>query len=242
MCDCQIPATPQFAQPVGYHPPAEWDPNFDPDNQAVGGPSLSLVVDTFKHQANLVAAPPRIGSATEFQQLLAYKTSERDLHCKDICAQNKDPIQSFFTAVLNSSNKGATENLLGSAAGDMLQIVLFQKKQPNFNRARPYQIMPELDPPFTPGHASYPSGHSAQAHTMAMVITLILKGPDGKYRELVSRCNALATEIAHNRERAGVHYPSDTAAGVALAKVYLQQLLASDAFTQRLSLAQQEWP
>jgi membrane-associated phospholipid phosphatase len=71
-------------------------------------------------------------------------------------------------------------------------------KLPDFNRARPYQVYPSLDPPFTPGHASYPSGHATQSHAIAKVIELVLKTSTGQFAQLIAQCLALADEIALN--------------------------------------------
>ncbi len=80
-----------------------------------------------------------------------------------------------------------------------------------FDRARPRQysdeVAPSIDPP---GHPAYPSGHSTDAHTLALILGDIW--PD-KSTHLLS----IAYQIALNREIAGVHYRSDTSAGFVLA-------------------------
>ena len=85
------------------------------------------------------------------------------------------------------------------------------------DRPRPSQLCPALMPPLAvPGHASFPSGHSTQAHLMALCMTdvfgtLPMAGP------MNDDLWTLADRIARNREIAGLHYPSDTKAGVDLA-------------------------
>jgi PAP2 superfamily len=244
VCDCNIPPTPIYSTPVvvTYSPPATWDPQFDPANPAVGATPLILIPDEFKHRNNLLSPPAPIGSPAEFKQLFDYQTAERDKYCARICAQNISNMVHLFGAVLDYTGKGRTRLLIGAVESDLLQIVLFQKKLPNFNRARPYQIQPDLDPPFTPGHPSYPGGHSAQSHAVAGVIALILQRADSKYASLIAQCNDLAADIATNRERAGIHYPSDTAAGLRLADLYLQEALHSTKFMDNLNSARNEWP
>jgi hypothetical protein len=72
-----------------------------------------------------------------------------------------------------------------------------------------------LPPVPVPGHASYPSGHSTQAHLIAHCAGLVL--PTAVQTVLQTNLGALADRIGRNREIAGLHYPTDTAAGVTLA-------------------------
>ncbi len=52
---------------------------------------------------------------------------------------------------------------------------------------------------------------------------------------------ALATRIARNREIAGLHYPSDSAAGKKLANDILPRLQKCDVFDYAIKGAQYEW-
>jgi len=71
-----------------------------------------------------------------------------------------------------------------------------------FARARPDQlgITPSIT---TPLHASYPSGHAMQAYTVRDVMTCLHPEKEQKYTQI-------AEDVAYNRVRAGVHYPSDS--------------------------------
>ena len=235
---------PQYAIPpvIQFSPPAEWDPNFDPDNPSIGDPPLALVPDDFKYGRHLVKEPDRVASPEEYDLLFRYKANERSEHCQTICSQNAlQQLSDLFIALLNSYGKAGTNMLLRNVENDTLRVVLFQKKLPNFNRARPYQIYPSLDPPFTPGHASYPSGHATQSHAMAKVIELILTSATGQFAQSIAQCYALADDIAKNRERAGVHYPSDSAAGKQLADIFVEEASKFPPFQNRLVQARQEW-
>jgi hypothetical protein len=244
MCDCKLAPTPQYsiAPIIQYSPPAAWDPNFDPDNPDIGDPPLMLVPDEFKCHRHLLKAPDRVAPPEEFRLLFDYKVNERSEHCRDICSQNAiQQLSDLFIALINSYGKAGTNMLLRHVENDMLRVVLFQKKLPDFNRARPYQLYPSLDPPFTPGHASYPSGHATQSHAMAKTIELVLKTSAGQFAQLIAQCFALADEIALNRERAGVHYPSDSAAGKRLADLFVAEAMNYPAFHSRLIQARKEW-
>jgi hypothetical protein len=96
----------------------------------------------------------------------------------------------------------ATIHLAGSVAG------CFKDR---FNRVRPWVLAPDLFPPIpSPGLPSYPGGHSTQIYLMAQ--TMAHLAPT-KARDIIE----LADNVAANRERAGLNYPSDTAAGKKLA-------------------------
>ena len=103
------------------------------------------------------------------------------------------------------------EKLLGDLIKYTVQPVVMALKH-NFNRVRPSFLEPKLTPPIViPAHASYPSGHATEAHMMAHIMS-------EKYPNQRENFFAKAEEIATNRERAGLHYRSDTEYGKALAK------------------------
>ena len=71
-----------------------------------------------------------------------------------------------------------------------------------YARARPDQfgVKPSIK---TPLHPSYPSGHAMQAYTVRDVMTCLQPAKKAHFEEV-------AEDIAYNRVRAGVHYPSDS--------------------------------
>ena len=90
-----------------------------------------------------------------------------------------------------------------------------------FNRTRPSFLCPDIVPLIeVPTHPSYPSGHATQAYLAALALREVF---DYRIRALewdefhLGLLN-LAMEIGENREWAGVHYASDTAAGQTLAR------------------------
>jgi PAP2 superfamily len=110
-----------------------------------------------------------------------------------------------------------------------------------FKRPRPAQISLDVDPVIeTPGHPSYPSGHSTQAHLCAGLLAEIhTLRSDPQWRATLF---ALADEIAKNREIAGVHYPSDTAAGRKLG-ADIKGILLTDCpeISKLIAEAKREW-
>ena len=72
-----------------------------------------------------------------------------------------------------------------------------------YQRRRPSQLAPGLMPPIpVPGHPAYPSGHSTQAHLMALCVKQAL--PASVQTALGIVIDELADRIARNREIAGL--------------------------------------
>lgn len=85
-------------------------------------------------------------------------------------------------------------------------------------RARPSAVDPTLSTVIdVPPHASYPSGHSGEAHAAAFALSLANPACADQYL-------AHAFAVAHRREIAGVHYRSDTMAGITVAGTVITAL------------------
>ena len=83
-----------------------------------------------------------------------------------------------------------------------------------FDRVRPLHFDKRIKPiTETPGHASYPSGHSSSSFLISYLLSDILIGDNASVL-----CDA--ARIAVEREIAGLHYPSDSDAGQIWAKSY----------------------
>jgi hypothetical protein len=129
----------------------------------------------------------------------------------------KDEFVSYFMALMMATpgSRPKTYKLLHMV--NLFAAFTVMHFKAKFKRQRPSQICPALLPPLpVPGHASYPSGHSTQGHLIAHCAGFVL--PAEVRRVLQANLDALADRIGRNREIAGVHYPSDTAAGVTLAR------------------------
>ena len=76
------------------------------------------------------------------------------------------------------------------------------------------QLEPALRPLLdVPGHPSYPSGHATQAYLVAQALTTVIRN-----HEIGRELYKIAERVAVNREWAGLHYASDSAAGKQLAR------------------------
>jgi hypothetical protein len=111
-----------------------------------------------------------------------------------------------------------------------------------------------LRPPIpVPGHSSFPSGHSTQAHLMARCVAYLLNEagvPQPDRDALSADLFVLADRVARNREIAGLHYRSDSQGGAALAESLFNTMTNNGAhaagvvptFDDAIADAQDEWP
>lgn len=108
-----------------------------------------------------------------------------------------------------------------------------------YQRPRPWQLWPELMPPVqVPGHASFPSAHSTQAHTIAAVLRKVAAGVVLSVDDVTAR---MAQRIARGREVLGLHYPSDTVAGERLAEEVAVAFMSCPTVSRLVTAARHEW-
>lgn len=88
-----------------------------------------------------------------------------------------------------------------------------------FQRPRPSHLVQDLTTVVAvPGHASYPSGHAFDTRMLAHLMGAVDTDNAQIFLEK-------AYKIGHRREIAGLHYPSDTKAGILLADLVWEELL-----------------
>jgi acid phosphatase (class A) len=98
-------------------------------------------------------------------------------------------------------------------------------------RLRPFVQHPALvQPLFTAEDFSYPSGHSSGTELQARVLGTLFPAQS---EQLLNR----ARQVADSRVIAGVHYNTDTLAGIALGDLIFNQLQAKAKFRHELSAA-----
>ena len=187
-----------------------------------------------------VILPPPPGpdhSRLETQLLLAMQRNidERKLRIPDIVQEATLDLTAFTRPLGIDGLAGfeSTEALFLELLTVTEYVGLYYKGL--FGRLRPNQVEPRLRPVLAnPAHEAYPSNHSFQCHTLAFAFNTIL--PEHPATQVLSEA---ALNVAQNREWAGLHYPSDTAAGQLLAKRFAP--LFADAFADRYQAVQQEW-
>ena len=201
-------------------------------------------------QTSIVVAPPaKPPAAVEIDALKTMVLDERPSALGEILGQDKEFMR-YFLALMGATPNTNPATFLVLNAANMVATMAVMYFKTKFDRVRPSQLVPALLPPIpVPGHASYPSGHSTQAHLLAQCATAILQATPGQGMGLV--LTRLADRIARNREIAGLHYPSDTAAGVSLASSLFSILTDENimphpvnqpsTFAEAMTAAQAEW-
>lgn len=182
-------------------------------------------------------------------QTLADKAELR--HDPSVLAQIIKQARSANGAV--SSVIGVAGPLFGLPKTAALQELVIKRVMPplfklkvEFNRARPMHCCAQkltgekapMFPPgheYYPGHPSYPCGHGAVA--MAMAHVLVALAP----KQLKHNFIAAAIQVADNREIAGLHFPSDSAAGGLLGEFLAVELQKTTEFASLAPLVQAEW-
>jgi acid phosphatase (class A) len=156
-------------------------------------------------------SPPPINNLKEAKLLYEMKALRTRSRVQEIISQNLNPIPLFWKCSETSENDYPEfTNRFYNILSDVEIVVLALKKK--FNRPRPSFVLPALDTVVSvPWHSSYPSGHAAQSIVIAGLLSRLK--PD-----FAARLNNLAFKVGVNREVAGLHYPSDTTAGVALGR------------------------
>ncbi len=159
-------------------------------------------------------------------------------------------IDGYYTGILpfNRFTHPATTRLF-SVALDLATSAVMRFKF-HYQRPRPNQLCPALMPPIAnPQHAAYPSGHSTQAHLIAHIMTETV-GARANTQHIKHGTTDpitrnpyfdMAERIARNREVLGLHYRSDSMAGMRLAAELFLRLKANADFNAELNIAQVEW-
>lgn len=150
-----------------------------------------------------------------------------------------DSFDAYFRGALGyaASSYPCTDYLVQGAMRIGELVVMYYKNL--FQRPRPLQLWPQLMPPvLVPGHASFPSGHATQSHTIAKVLQAVAAGVVPEVTNITTR---LAQRIARGREVLGLHYPSDSAAGEYLADHAATVYLSGSTASRLVDAAKEEW-
>jgi hypothetical protein len=178
--------------------------------------------------------PGPVETASELEYLLSLQRNieERERRRREIEleANSENP---YFNRMLNFDAHPACYVLM-QAMFELGTIVVVHFKK-RYNRLRPSELEPRLRPMLdVPRHAAYPSGHSLQYHLVAKALASVVRS-----HEMGHELFEIARRVAENREWAGLHYPSDTAAGKAIAFAIFPQV--TDAFVETFDAARREW-
>lgn len=187
-----------------------------------------------------VAPFPANDSAETAAELQTLKNYARELRTPEnietILAEHHmaTPLFSYGKIGLFVEKKNPTaEALITKAVQDAGFFIIKYKKK--YLRVRPDFLAPDLETVIAnPGHPAYPSGHGGQSHIVGLILSLL----DEKHKDIYM---THAWAIGTRREIAGVHYPSDAAAGRKLAEEVLAKLLELPAFQEELQKAKENY-
>jgi membrane-associated phospholipid phosphatase len=185
--------------------------------------------------------------------LIPMAVAERPDALGEIIDQSDDFLQYFMGVLgITTSTHPATYRLMTIAGLIGLFTCMHYKKIYDF--PRPSQVAPALMPPIAvPGTASYPSGHATQSFLIVAALGHVFPPvpkvpvtPDQKPRNYgpagyLAAVEAMAERIARNREIAGLHFPTDTAGGRALAGQIAPYLPSVPQFRDAIRAARAEW-
>lgn len=174
-------------------------------------------------------------------RVLIAKARDRPAFAAEIVAQATNPLP-YWSDLLNATatTHPATWDAIVCANEVGHVVAMYWKLQ--YKRPRPVQYYPALMPPIlTPPHPAYPSGHALEAMTIARVVEAIIPALTIGIGTAKGPADTLARRIGENREIAGLHFPSDTAAGFHLADLLAPYLLQMPAFAEIVTAAQVEW-
>lgn len=156
-------------------------------------------------------------------KLRELRENHRSERLSEIQAQDNDNLPPFLAVIEkkfpDSKLSQDFDRLLVTPAWNDLNFIITSMKA-HYNFARPYQYDAQLDPVFRPGHPSFPSGHSTQAHVIAALVKLLITD-----KTTARAVDKIAKNIALNREIAGVHYAFDSKAGKQVAKCFVARFV-----------------
>jgi hypothetical protein len=185
----------------------------------------------------------------DLEELRNLMENDRQRYLPEIVAQADSAIVYFLGMLgITQSSRPNTFRLIHAALRIGEWVGMYVKNQ--YLRVRPSVLAPGLQPPFgPPGHPSFPNNHCLQSFLVAHCLEAVTP-QDGGHSIYRYQLNWLAKRIAVNRERAGLHYPSDTEGGRFLARHLFDDFLAQwpqpggvqSRFTLLMIAAQGEWP
>lgn len=194
-----------------------------------------LSVDLYDGLKAKLPKPPSANSTEQKgdeAKLLAAQASRTAADCERANAEVGVSLASFFGGeggVLSAAEVSRLEPFLAQVRNDADYFI--QRLKKDFPRQRPFLYVDGLNP-CVPKEVTqaYPSGHAAISRLQALVLGRI-------FPERTAALYARAKTIGQDRVLAGVHHPSDIAAGAQLAEMLYGQLGKSEAFREALGKA-----
>jgi len=182
------------------------------------------------------AANGSVETVAELNSLMFFKKERTpDQLTKIKNEDNADSVLSIFEqeGLFDPHKTPKTKMFFDQTRQDVEYFILRDKKK--FSRVRPSMLNSDLELVVqNPPYAAYPSGHAAQSFFVAYTLGHLNPEQAGTYEQL-------AREIAHRREVAGIHYPSDSEAGFRLAKNVFNGLMQNEKVKALYNQAEKEF-
>jgi hypothetical protein len=182
----------------------------------------------------------------ELDYLRSLMENDRAAYMAEIVAQH-DNAPFYWISMLGMTNGSKPSSLklmqMAMRIGEMTAI--YYKNR--YSRVRPSTIYPGLMPPFgPPGHPAFPSGHALQGWLITYALEEATHSSALGQSIYHEQLEWLADRVAVNRERAGLHYPSDSTGAKFIAGRVFALLKANannlyNSFAQALQDAKAEW-
>jgi acid phosphatase (class A) len=186
----------------------------------------------------ILTGPPASGSEVEKEEIAKLLEWQNKRTPSDVarCKAEEKPDPFIFSDVLGDKfaevSLPVTARLLNDAAGDVkvftkLAKAKWERKRPPYvdDRIKPCVPMEE--------NGSYPSAHATRGVVWSIILGEIF--PDKKDQLL-----ARGKLIGEDRVIAGIHFPSDVAAGQSLGQAIAEKMLKDPAFQTALAQAKDE--
>lgn len=132
----------------------------------------------------------------------------------------------------NADSLPATAELVANVWRDASFYIWKYKN--HFARARPYVLEPKIQNLQVTNWPAYPSGHAANSYVNAYLFTALAP----EFKDMFIKD---ALDMAHSRERIGVHFPSDSEASRQLAQQLINKLFENPRFLADFEKAKAEW-
>jgi acid phosphatase (class A) len=182
--------------------------------------------------------PPEANSdqaKQEIEQMLklqAHRTADEAKRCQDEESFTPFTFSQVLGSWFNPDDLPETAEFLSQVTSQAAAVSATAKDY--YNRPRPYAVDARIDPCLgRPESPSYPSGHSTDAMTLALVLSEMF--PEHKDALI-----AQGKQIGDDRVLGGVHYPSDVDAGRILAKAIFAKMMDSPDFKAAMGKAKDE--
>lgn len=171
----------------------------------------------------------------EIDELLAWqskRTEAQEKRCRAEAHVNAFYFSRVLGAHFDQHDLPITAQLLRDAASDVTEIDDDLKR--HWNQPRPYLTDKRIEPCVPLETAtSYPSGHAIRGIVWARILAEI-------FPEKTDALMSAGRQLGEDRIIAGMHYPSDVAAGQKLGETIADKLLANRDFRKELEKAKEE--